>query len=425
MRHVRQRVCAVCCRKASTVYCRNDDAFLCAECDASAHANPLAARHLRVPASEAEAYKPAAENAQPADCVSESADVPVTTTQPPQPAAPAPVAPMGIVPPAVELPTNQVMDKDALAKSFFGKELEGFALDNSWLDRLDMGFDLTDILSEGPSDGLVPTISNVEPFADALDASVPSLSFFNDDEVQQQKQQPQTTQPQQQQQQVVNPAAATAAAAIAGLPTSPMLGNQQQQQVFGGLLGFPEFMPQQQQMEQQVPSLMQQHFVVRGDMVGALPHMSMVPSVPHMMPAPTPVMMAAAPAAQQQQPMVHHGMRSSSSGSASFTLGSSAGVVVPGQVRLVRYGDAAGETLSRAERVARYREKRKNRRFEKTIRYASRKAYAEVRPRIKGRFAKKEEVEAWRQAEAAMKGGVGGTAAADAFKAHESLVPVL
>lgn len=37
----------------------------------------------------------------------------------------------------------------------------------------------------------------------------------------------------------------------------------------------------------------------------------------------------------------------------------------------------------------RYREKRKNRRFEKTIRYASRKAYAETRPRIKGRFAKR------------------------------------
>lgn len=40
----------------------------------------------------------------------------------------------------------------------------------------------------------------------------------------------------------------------------------------------------------------------------------------------------------------------------------------------------------------RYREKRRNRKFEKTIRYASRKAYAEVRPRIKGRFAKKEEL---------------------------------
>ncbi|CAA6672212.1 unnamed protein product [Spirodela intermedia] len=39
----------------------------------------------------------------------------------------------------------------------------------------------------------------------------------------------------------------------------------------------------------------------------------------------------------------------------------------------------------------RYREKRKNRKFEKTIRYASRKAYAETRPRIKGRFAKRTE----------------------------------
>ncbi|KAL5559590.1 hypothetical protein UlMin_035801 [Ulmus minor] len=47
----------------------------------------------------------------------------------------------------------------------------------------------------------------------------------------------------------------------------------------------------------------------------------------------------------------------------------------------------------RVARVLRYREKRKNRKFEKTIRYASRKAYAETRPRIKGRFAKRTEVE--------------------------------
>lgn len=45
--------------------------------------------------------------------------------------------------------------------------------------------------------------------------------------------------------------------------------------------------------------------------------------------------------------------------------------------------------MDRKARVLRYREKRKNRRFEKTIRYASRKAYAETRPRIKGRFAKR------------------------------------
>ncbi|XP_075645498.1 zinc finger protein CONSTANS-LIKE 5 [Castanea sativa] len=46
----------------------------------------------------------------------------------------------------------------------------------------------------------------------------------------------------------------------------------------------------------------------------------------------------------------------------------------------------------REARVLRYREKRKNRKFEKTIRYASRKAYAETRPRIKGRFAKRTEM---------------------------------
>lgn len=49
--------------------------------------------------------------------------------------------------------------------------------------------------------------------------------------------------------------------------------------------------------------------------------------------------------------------------------------------------------IDREARVLRYREKRKNRKFEKTIRYASRKAYAETRPRIKGRFAKRSEME--------------------------------
>ncbi|XP_062025095.1 zinc finger protein CONSTANS-LIKE 4 [Rosa rugosa] len=50
-------------------------------------------------------------------------------------------------------------------------------------------------------------------------------------------------------------------------------------------------------------------------------------------------------------------------------------------------------SADREARVLRYREKRKNRKFEKTIRYASRKAYAETRPRIKGRFAKRTEAE--------------------------------
>ncbi|KAL9343782.1 hypothetical protein Peur_064213 [Populus x canadensis] len=49
--------------------------------------------------------------------------------------------------------------------------------------------------------------------------------------------------------------------------------------------------------------------------------------------------------------------------------------------------------MEREARVLRYREKKKARKFEKTIRYASRKAYAETRPRIKGRFAKRTDVD--------------------------------
>ncbi|KAF8654938.1 hypothetical protein HU200_061368 [Digitaria exilis] len=63
-----------------------------------------------------------------------------------------------------------------------------------------------------------------------------------------------------------------------------------------------------------------------------------------------------------------------------------AGVVLPGTGGAVAMVAAAAE---RVARVQRYREKRKNRRFQKTIRYASRKAYAEARPRIKGRFVKR------------------------------------
>ncbi|CAD7696549.1 unnamed protein product [Ostreobium quekettii] len=51
--------------------------------------------------------------------------------------------------------------------------------------------------------------------------------------------------------------------------------------------------------------------------------------------------------------------------------------------------------LDRKARVARYREKRKHRSFENKIRYTSRKLYAENRPRIKGRFARPDELEAY------------------------------
>ena len=56
------------------------------------------------------------------------------------------------------------------------------------------------------------------------------------------------------------------------------------------------------------------------------------------------------------------------------------------------YAFDEGETMGREARVLRYKEKRKNRKFDKTIRYASRKAYAESRPRVKGRFVKRDDL---------------------------------
>eukprot|EP00898_Chlorokybus_atmophyticus_P006384 jgi/Chlat1/6747/Chrsp50S06442 len=70
---------------------------------------------------------------------------------------------------------------------------------------------------------------------------------------------------------------------------------------------------------------------------------------------------------------------------------------------------AALTPMAREARVLRYKEKRKNRKFEKTIRYASRKAYAESRPRVKGRFAKRDPPSP----------AAGGAAAAQAQQQHQ------
>ncbi|XP_072963987.1 zinc finger protein CONSTANS-LIKE 4-like [Typha angustifolia] len=90
----------------------------------------------------------------------------------------------------------------------------------------------------------------------------------------------------------------------------------------------------------------------------------------------------------------------------SYSISSSEVGVVPDADVTNPYGSsgvtraAPAAATDREARVMRYREKRKSRRFEKTIRYASRKAYAETRPRIKGRFAKRPEAEADPEADA-------------------------
>ena len=70
-------------------------------------------------------------------------------------------------------------------------------------------------------------------------------------------------------------------------------------------------------------------------------------------------------------------------------------------------GGLVGEEreLTRKERVARWLEKRKHRNFSKRVRYVSRKAYADVRPRIKGRFVSPEIYAAYMRGEPVMVDG--------------------
>uniref|UniRef100_J3LZ93 CCT domain-containing protein n=1 Tax=Oryza brachyantha TaxID=4533 RepID=J3LZ93_ORYBR len=81
---------------------------------------------------------------------------------------------------------------------------------------------------------------------------------------------------------------------------------------------------------------------------------------------------------------MNHSLSSSEVAVVPDALSAGAGVA-PSSMMVV----VASKGKEREARLMRYREKRKSRRFEKTIRYASRKAYAETRPRIKGRFAKR------------------------------------
>ncbi|KAG2445147.1 hypothetical protein HYH02_008615 [Chlamydomonas schloesseri] len=220
-------------------------------------------------------------------------------------------------------------------------EFEALDLDNNWLD---MGFDFTDILSDGPSDvGLVPTFDAAAEAADAVaDAIVPTFE---------------EEQPQLQQQELVELAPAPEESAVSRKRAAAEEAAEEPAAKAPALT--PQALLQAQAAAfQAVPQASALFF--QPQMLAALPHLPLLQQ---------PILSAAAPAAAPK----------SGSAAASAAL-------------------AAGANLTREQRVARYREKRKNRSFAKTIRYASRKAYAEIRPRIKGRFAKKEEIEAWKAA---------------------------
>ncbi|XP_056686722.1 zinc finger protein CONSTANS-LIKE 2-like [Spinacia oleracea] len=66
----------------------------------------------------------------------------------------------------------------------------------------------------------------------------------------------------------------------------------------------------------------------------------------------------------------------------------STSIIIEGMAKAVRYSPE-----EKKERIERYRSKRNQRNFNKKIQYACRKTLADSRPRIRGRFARNDEIE--------------------------------
>ncbi|GBF96815.1 hypothetical protein Rsub_09671 [Raphidocelis subcapitata] len=408
--HCRLPACRVCGIEAASLYCRNDQAFLCAPCNEACHAGlPIA--HAIVPAAQAvregitacpDAAAPAvADSPEASACGESSPSAPAASMAPAaggckrrrsdDSAQRVPEIALGEVPPGLdlELPKGQPMDRNALARSLWGDKIDNLEMDSTWLDRLDMGMDFDDDMLamldapglDAPAQapaldglGLVPTAA---PSAGAAPAPA-ALERQNTDDF---------------------------FAAFADDFAVPSLPSPRDAPVVAHYAAAP------------VPAM----FVPAGAMVPiALPVMPLAPAA-----APAPAAPQSAPKRQRRaparaataasldsdeddsdgewqedeefSPAAAPSGRAPARGAAASAVASAVAVAAPGA--------APADNLTREQRVARYKEKRARRQFKKTIRYASRKAYAEVRPRIKGRFARKDELEAWRTAERAIAAG--------------------
>ncbi|GLC41082.1 hypothetical protein PLESTB_000945100 [Pleodorina starrii] len=364
-RHVRRVPCEGGCSKGASLFCRCDNAHMCEACHST---NPLSASHEVEPVAPLpplEQEMPVAELLSavgPCESVAQSAASPVSwfvdddkpclgsLEEPPM------LSPSGseAVVPVMSAPIDEyAFTAPATFKEIKDKlEFESLELDNAWMD---MGFDFTDILSDAPSDaGLVPNF-DVEAAEAVADALVPSFP----EEVAAQEADAEAAELSRKRAAEASEEEPAAKLPAAELPESPVFPESAFPESAFSESAFPDASSLGFHSASQMPQPASAMFFQQ---------MAMLP--PQFLPAAT--ASAAAPAAAALAPK-------------SSTAAYNAAL-------------AAGANLTREQRVARYREKRKNRKFEKTIRYASRKAYAEIRPRIKGRFAKKEEIEAWKAA---------------------------
>jgi zinc finger protein CONSTANS len=338
--HDRYKLCDLCESEKASIFCRNDAAFLCNDCDAEIHlSNPLAARHERTTVQALGEVQELVSAASPACAEHHASHSPVPQVQSLPVHCDNHDDSLHTVPDFYATVNNNAgnlsdFGKEAPLKGY--KDLDVFDFEGSLFDMgLEFGgFDDCDMLSNQ---------SNSDGVVPVIDVKQESLSQSSSD--------------------LSDPSRTHFDLSLSRDNSITSLCVQQLP-LSSGFLGAPG---------SQAP-------------LSLMPTISATPvsgpalsSLPGMMPMPfAPPTTSANVAANQK------------AGSPTWTCGFD----VPQEVLHV----GSEKPLGREERVMRYREKRKRRTFEKTIRYQSRKAYAEIRPRIKGRFATKEEVAAMKAA---------------------------
>ncbi|GLT43286.1 hypothetical protein SLA2020_172480 [Shorea laevis] len=95
--------------------------------------------------------------------------------------------------------------------------------------------------------------------------------------------------------------------------------------------------------------------------------------------------------------MLHHSPRSES------PLSNESNAIIESMSKACRYSPE-----EKKERIERYRSKRNLRNFNKKIKYACRKTLADSRPRIRGRFARNDEIEKISHGQVQWSQGMGG-----------------
>ncbi|KAL6607018.1 hypothetical protein ACP70R_028236 [Stipagrostis hirtigluma subsp. patula] len=338
------RPCDGCRAAPSVVYCRADAAYLCASCDTRVHAaNRVASRHERVRVCEACERVPAV-----LACRADAAALCVTCDAQVHSANPlagrhqrVPVLPL----PAAAIPAASVLAEAAAATTALGEKEE--EVDSWLLLSKDSDNNCSSNNNNNISSNNNMYFAEVDEYFDLV-----GYNSYCDNHINNNPEQYGMQEQQEQQQQLMQKEFREKEASECVVPSQVAMANEQQQNGYG-VAGA-----------EQAASMTAGVSAYTDSISNSISFSSMeVGIVPDNM------------ATDMTNPSIltPAGAISLFSGSLQMPLDFS--------------------SMDREARVLRYREKKKNRKFEKTIRYATRKTYAEARPRIKGRFAKRSDMD--------------------------------